>query len=110
MTTLDIAVVPVTADLSPEALGEMVAAALAAVGGKDTKVVSVKEVTLQDGVTQATETVVDWVIQGLPLTTLNLDVRRDDQEISVTVTWSNVLGGDRAAQKVDETAYSLHFD
>ena len=95
--------------VSLEAFGEQVAAVYAQIGGGEAKIESARETTLQDGVTEAIEFVVEFSFQGFPAKALTLFVSRGTQTVQVTVAWMDAMG-DRASQKVDEIAYSLNFE
>ncbi len=84
------------------------AAVFAQIGGGKAEIESAKETTLQDGVTQAMEFVVEWSFEGTPVKTLNLFVPRGPQLVQVAVTWVEAVGA-RASLNVDEIAYSLYF-
>ena len=96
-------------ELSLEAFGEGVAAVYAQIGGGEAEIESARETTLQDGVTEAMEFIVEWSLQGFPIKTLTLFVSRGPQTVQVQVTWAPALG-DRASLNVDEIAYSLYFE
>jgi len=66
------------AELSLEAFGEGMAAVYAQLGG-EAKIESARETTLQDGVTEAMEFIVEWSLQGFPIKTLTLFVSRGPQ-------------------------------
>ena len=106
---VDIAVLPTTAAGSLETLGELVADGYSQLGGGEAKIESAREVTLQDGVTEALEFIVDWSFQGFPIKSLALYAVTGTQTVQISVTWAEAFG-DRASQKVDEIAYSLYFD
>ena len=93
-----------------EAFGEQVAIAIAQmVGVGEAKIESAKEATLQDGVTEAMEFIVELSAVGFQLKNLSLFVPRGPQTVLVSVIWTDAMG-DRASQKVDEIAYSLSFE
>ena len=78
-------------------------------GGGEAEIESARETTLQDGVTEAMEFIVEWSLQGFAIKTLTLFVSRGPQTVQVQVTWAPALG-DRASLNVDEIAYSLYFE
>ena len=104
-----IELLPTTGDGSLETFGEQVAAGYSQLGGGEAKIESAREVTLQDGVTEALEFIVDWSFQGFPIKSLALYAVKGTQTVQISVTWADAFG-DRASQNVDEIAYSLYFD
>ncbi len=94
--------------VSLESVGD-IEAVYAALSGGEVKTESARETTLEDGVTEALETVVAYTVQGFPVKSLSLFASRGAQTVQVQVTWTDPMG-DRASQKVDEIAYSLSFE
>ena len=95
-------------ELSLEEFGEGVAAVYAQLGGGEAEIESARETTLQDGVTEAMEFVVEWSFLGTPVKSLSLFVFGGPKTVQVQVSWTDALG-DRASLNVDEIAYSLYF-
>ena len=100
---------PTLEGLSLEAYGEGVLSVFAQLGGGEAKLESAKETTLQDGVTEAMEFVVEWSLLGTPVKSLSLFVFGGPQTLQVQVSWTEALG-DRASLNVDQIAYSLYFN
>lgn len=102
---VDVNVGPVAAT-DAEGLGAAVAEGFKALGGGEATITSSKAVTLQDGVTAATELVLDWSFQGFPLTSVVLLAENGDGMINVTVTG----GQGEDTGPLSEIAYTLYLD
>ena len=95
--------------LSLEALGGQLAAVYSQIpGGGEAKIESARQTTLQDGVTEAMEFLIEVSVEAIPLKTLTLFVPRGPQTVQVAVTWVDAIG-DRASLNVGEIVYSLNF-
>ena len=103
---IDVTVVPDPGTATLEEAGALVASNLGTVGGGEAKVTSSKETTLQDGVTEAQEFVVEWAFQGFPLQSVVLNVTSDGNIVNVMAT--GMAGGDTA--ELSEIAYTLYFN